>query len=145
MKKSKEQSTNATVAEGITTNEAGQPIVNGAVQISVSDKPKATLGRPKKEGSKRQQKLAEIEAKRAANDGYLPLGRPKMEGSKRQLELLAKAEAKASGVARGIGRPKMSEEDKAIAKEKREKDRQEWLAKQALKAEGVQVSEAVTE
>jgi len=144
MKKTKEQ-TATPIADAIGQTESGQPIVNGAVQISISDKPKGKLGRPKIEGSKRQQKLAEMDAKRAANDGYLPLGRPKVEGSKRQLAMLAKEEAKANGTGRGKGRPKMTEEEKAIAKEKREVARNEWVQRQAMKSQGTQVTDAVTE
>lgn len=134
------------VADAIETSAEGKPVVNGAVQVSTNDSGgHKKLGRPKKDGSARQAKLAEMDAKRAANDGYLPLGRPKVNGSARQLEMLAKEEAKANGTARGKGRPKMTEEDKAIAKEKREIARQKWLEGQAAKAAGVQVSEAIVE
>jgi hypothetical protein len=141
-----EQNASATpVADAIAHSEDGKPIVNGAKQISANTTVAGTkkLGRPVKEGSERQKKLAEMDAKRAANDGYLPQGRPKMENSKRQMQLLAREEAIANGTARGKGRPKMTEEDKAKQKEKREADRKAWLERQALKSEGVQVTETV--
>ncbi len=143
MKNKKQEHESATpVADAITEHESGKPIVNEAIQVSTSISTKK-LGRPKIEGSKRQLKLQEMDAKRAANDGYLPLGRPKVEGSKRQLSMIAKEQAKKDGSGRGKGRPKMTEEEKAVAKTKREADRNAWLQLQAMKNEGAQVTGAI--
>lgn len=76
------------------------------------------LGRPVNPDSKRQKELA-TKADRGIN-GYIPLGRPVNKNSKRQIELALKAEKKANGTGGQKGRPKMTEQEKADAKAKRE-------------------------
>lgn len=139
----KTKNTNTPVANAISESE-GKPVVNGAKQISANTT-KKTLGRPKVEGSERQKKLAAIEAKRAENGGYLPLGRPAVPGSKRALALAQKQADKEAGIVAPKGRPKMTEEAKAEAKEKREVAKAEWMKRMQAKAEGVQVTEAIAE
>lgn len=63
-------------------------------------------GRPVVQGSARQLRLAELEAKRAA--GQLRRGRPTVEGSERQKRLAAIEAKRAAGIEIKPGRPKMT-------------------------------------
>ena len=66
---------------------------------------KKAPGRPKVEGSARQQKLAAMAARKQANGGTIKLGRPAVEGSKRQQEIAEKQAKLASGYVPKKGRP----------------------------------------
>lgn len=61
------------------------------------------LGRPVNPESKRQQRIAELEAKRAA--GMCKRGRPTVAGSKRQEVLAAREAKRAAGIEPKRGRP----------------------------------------
>ena len=144
MKKNKEQIENAntSVADSITTNDKGQKVVNGAVQISVSDSKSGLkrLGRPVVADSERQKKLKLQEERRAIYGDYVPLGRPVAPDSKRQAQLAEREAEKALGIVHQKGRPKMTEEDKIEAREKREIAKQAWLARVAAANAGVQMT-----
>lgn len=104
--------------------------------VSVSEaKP---LGRPVNPTSARQVKLA-AQASKNIDGAPIRLGRPTVEGSKRQLMLAGLAEKKASGIVGQKGRPKMTEEEKAEAKAKRDAAYAVWEAaqkqKEAMRAE----------
>ena len=73
------------------------------VVVEVTNNEVKKLGRPVNAASKRQQRLAEIEAKRAA--GELKRGRPTVAGSARQERLAKRAEKVANGVELKRGRP----------------------------------------
>lgn len=81
------------------------------LEIPSNDSPKMK-GRPVNQNSKRQQRIAELQAKREA--GLLKKGRPIVEGSKRQQLLLEKEARKAAngGVVKR-GRPKMDKVENA--------------------------------
>lgn len=88
------------------------------------------IGRPVDPNSKRQQKLAAIAARKAEFGDYVPLGRKADPTSKRQAKLAEIAAKKASGAEVKKGRPKMTEEQKAEWKAKREAAKTAYLAKQ---------------
>jgi hypothetical protein len=88
------------------------------------------LGRPVNANSARQQKIAEMEQRKAQGGGYVKLGRPAVPGSKRQEKLAAIEAKKASGAVIQRGRPKMTEEQKADAKAKRDAAYEVWLLNQ---------------
>lgn len=142
MKNKKQNESSTSVADSITTTESGHPVVGGAVQISVSEGTKKKLGRPIDPNSDRAKKIAVRQAKAEANFGYIALGRPAMSDSKRQLALLAKKAAAENGEVRGKGRPKMTEEDKAIAKQKRDADKAAYLERVAVANAGTQMTGA---
>ena len=79
------------------------------VVVEVTNTEVKVKGRPINQNSKRQQRIAELQAKREA--GLLKKGRPIVEGSKRQ-ERLAEKEARkaANGGIVKRGRPKMVKE-----------------------------------
>jgi len=79
-------------------------------------------GRPPVEGSMRQERMMILEEKRSENFGIMPLGRPANPESKRQQRLNELMERRASGIASSKGRPKMTAEQRAAAKLKREQD-----------------------
>ena len=69
-----------------------------------TEEAKKAPGRPKDPTSKRQQRIAELEAKRAA--GVLRRGRPENPNSKRQLEIKRREALIAAGVEIKCGRKK---------------------------------------
>ena len=112
------------VAEGIES----QTAVTVEPTVTVTE---TKLGRPSNPNSARQKRLAEIAKRKAEHGGFLPLGRPKVEGSKRQAKLAEIAAKKEAGYVAKPGRPKMTEEQKAEARQKREEAMQIWLKNQA--------------
>ena len=64
-------------------------------------------GRPVVEGSARQIRLAELEARKLANGGVVKRGRPAAEGSDRQMKLAARSAKLALGLEVKPGRPKV--------------------------------------
>jgi hypothetical protein len=78
-------------------------------------------GRPPVEGSMRQERMMMLEEKRNENFGIMPLGRPVNPDSNRQQKLSELMERRESGMAKR-GRPKMTEQERATAKLKREQD-----------------------
>ena len=74
-----------------------------AVVVEVVNNEVKKLGRPVNAASKRQQRIAELEAKRAA--GMCKRGRPTVAGSKRQETLAKRAEKVANGGELKRGRP----------------------------------------
>lgn len=74
------------------------PIVETTMETTTK-----VLGRPVNPNSARQQRLAELEAKRAA--GECKRGRPTVAGSKRQEVLAARAAKVAAGIELKRGRP----------------------------------------
>ena len=74
-----------------------------AVVVEVVNNEVKKLGRPVNATSKRQQRIAELEAKRAA--GVCKRGRPTVAGSKRQETLAKRAEKIANGGELKRGRP----------------------------------------
>lgn len=73
------------------------------VVVEVVNNEVKKLGRPVNAASKRQQRIAELEAKRAA--GLCKRGRPTNAGSKRQAVLAARAAKVANGGELKRGRP----------------------------------------
>ena len=73
------------------------------VVVEVVNNEVKKLGRPINGSSKRQQRIAELEAKRAA--GTCKRGRPTVAGSKRQETLAKRAEKVANGGELKRGRP----------------------------------------
>lgn len=120
MKKTKNSGT--AVADQTATTNSGS-----TVEITTKK-----LGRPVKPDSERQKRLAETEAKKTAMGGYVPLGRAIDPTSKRQQTIAERNAKKAEGYVAQKGRPKMSEEAKAVAAEKRAALKAEWEAKQQL-------------
>lgn len=76
---------------------------NVTVEDMIMNEPVIKLGRPVNPNSARQQRLAEIEAKRAA--GEIKRGRPIKAGSKRQAVLAAREAKRAAGAEIKRGRP----------------------------------------
>ena len=86
-------------------------IEKAVVEVAINEASKMK-GRPVNQNSKRQQRIAELQAKREA--GLLKKGRPVVEGSKRQQLLLEKEARKAAngGVVKR-GRPKSDKVEEA--------------------------------
>lgn len=98
-------------------------------------------GRPVIEGSERQKRIAEMEAKRAAGI-EVKRGRAIVPGSARQ-EKLAKLEAKkAAGMPIKPGRPKTKEDERVIELPEVSTEVLE-AAKALLKSEGVELIEGI--
>lgn len=132
MKKSKKTGDVAIAESNATETAVTSPVTEPTVTVT-----EKVIGRPVNPNSARQKRLAEIEARKAAHGGFLPLGRPKVEGSKRQAKLAEIAAKKAAGYEPKLGRPKMTEEQKAEAKAKRAEAMEVFLKnQQALSLEG---------
>jgi hypothetical protein len=88
-------------------------------------------GRPVNPESARQKRERELSERRER--GELTLGRPKVADSKRQQELALKAAKAAEGHQAAKGRPKMTDEQKAEARKKREAEQLEARLRWAQK------------
>lgn len=86
-------------------NNTTQVIVNSEIEATPVEITSITkqLGRPVNPNSARQQRIAELEAKRAA--GECKRGRPTVAGSKRQEVLAAREAKRAAGIELKRGRP----------------------------------------
>jgi hypothetical protein len=91
------------------------------IMNQIENEGKRKPGRPTVEGSKRQERMLMLEQRRNENHGIMPLGRPVNPFSDRQQRLAELMERRSAGLAKR-GRPKMTDEEKAAAKLKREQD-----------------------
>jgi hypothetical protein len=110
-------------------NIQNEVVITEVKEIITASKEDKVPGRPVNPESKRQQRINHLETLRA--NGELKLGRPVKGDSKRQQELAEKAARAASGEPVKKGRPKMSEEAKQAARNKREADMKAALARKA--------------
>lgn len=86
--------TAAGIAKASSKKSADLEAALAEMNLKVTKKEGGKRGRPIKEGSARQAKIAAREARVAENGGVVKRGRPIVEGSVRQARLAAKAEGK---------------------------------------------------
>lgn len=111
----------------IVIDEATVTIEGGTPEVTVTETAKQ-LGRPVNPTSARQIRLAEQKSK---HGGFVRLGRPVKAESKRQQKLSEIDAKKKSGVVAKKGRPVMTEEEKEVARAKRQAAYEMWLENEA--------------
>lgn len=128
--------------QGKAVKEVPAPTMN-VTDSNLKVEVKKDLGRPVDPNSARQQKLAKQAERKLIYGDYVPLGRQADPNSKRQQMLKEQKAKKEAGIIGQRGRPKMTDEQKAEWKAKRDAAKQAWLDRQASIAKGESFSGAV--